>query len=126
MSSPSPRWDARGGCSEKAVKKGGVGRPVVFVVCRRAGGGIESLRAIPWIFAWSQNRLMLPAWLGAGAALQNALDRGCGEQLRQMASAWPFFATRLSMLEMVFAKHPSIHRRKECRSLFPGSSRQMR
>jgi phosphoenolpyruvate carboxylase len=71
---------------------------------RRAGGGIESLRAIPWIFAWSQNRLMLPAWLGAGAALQNALDRGCGEQLRQMASAWPFFATRLSMLEMVFAK----------------------
>jgi phosphoenolpyruvate carboxylase len=71
---------------------------------RRAGGGIESLRAIPWIFAWSQNRLMLPAWLGAGAALQGALDRGSGQQLREMASVWPFFATRLSMLEMVFAK----------------------
>ena len=72
---------------------------------RRAGsGGIESLRAIPWIFAWSQNRLMLPAWLGAGAALESAVARGRGELLRDMAARWPFFATRLSMLEMVFAK----------------------
>jgi phosphoenolpyruvate carboxylase len=71
---------------------------------RAGGGGIESLRAIPWIFAWSQNRLILPAWLGAGAALRAALDRGEGEVLREMASIWPFFATRLSMLEMVFAK----------------------
>ncbi|MDH3885596.1 MAG: phosphoenolpyruvate carboxylase, partial [Desulfobacterales bacterium] len=71
---------------------------------RGGGGGIESLRAIPWIFAWSQNRLMLPAWLGAGAALHTALNRGQGELLRDMAAHWPFFATRLSMLEMVFAK----------------------
>jgi phosphoenolpyruvate carboxylase len=72
---------------------------------RRGGdGGIESLRAIPWIFAWSQNRLMLPAWLGAGDALRRALDQGRGETLREMAATWPFFATRLSMLEMVFAK----------------------
>ena len=71
---------------------------------RGGGGGIESLRAIPWIFAWSQNRLMLPAWLGAGAALLRALDRGQGELLGDMAAHWPFFATRLSMLEMVFAK----------------------
>jgi phosphoenolpyruvate carboxylase len=71
---------------------------------RAAGGGIESLRAIPWIFAWSQNRLMLPAWLGAGAALRQALDRGQGDLLAEMAASWPFFATRLSMLEMVYAK----------------------
>jgi phosphoenolpyruvate carboxylase len=71
---------------------------------RRGGGGIESLRAIPWIFAWSQNRLMLPAWLGAGAALRQALDAGHAERLREMAAGWPFFATRLSMLEMVYAK----------------------
>jgi phosphoenolpyruvate carboxylase len=71
---------------------------------RAGGGGIESLRAIPWIFAWSQNRLMLPAWLGAGAALRSALDSGEGERLREMADLWPFFNTRLSMLEMVFAK----------------------
>jgi len=71
---------------------------------RRSDGGIESLRAIPWIFSWSQNRLMLPAWLGAGAALQTAVDDGYEDSLRSMANAWPFFRSRLSMLEMVFAK----------------------
>ncbi|MCP5202661.1 MAG: phosphoenolpyruvate carboxylase [Pseudomonadales bacterium] len=71
---------------------------------RAGGGGIESLRAIPWIFAWSQNRLVLPAWLGAGTALRAALERGQGALLREMAAVWPFFATRLAMLEMVFAK----------------------
>lgn len=72
---------------------------------RRAGsGGIESLRAIPWIFAWSQNRLMLPAWLGAASSMQSLLDEGKAEQLADMAAHWPFFETRLSMLEMVFAK----------------------
>lgn len=71
---------------------------------RGTDGGIESLRAIPWIFAWSQNRLMLPAWLGAGSALAAAVARGEQQTLEQMARRWPFFATRLSMLEMVFAK----------------------
>lgn len=71
---------------------------------RKSGGGIESLRAIPWIFAWSQNRLMLPAWLGAGEALGELLAKGEDEVLQEMARNWPFFATRLSMLEMVFAK----------------------
>ncbi len=71
---------------------------------RKGGGGIESLRAIPWIFAWSQNRLMLPAWLGAGKALANAVAAGKADLLSDMAAHWPFFATRLSMLEMVYAK----------------------
>lgn len=71
---------------------------------RKTGGGIESLRAIPWHFAWSQNRLMLPAWLGFGAALADALAREERHSLLEMARRWPFFATRLSMLEMVFAK----------------------
>ncbi len=71
---------------------------------RKTDGGIASLRAIPWIFAWSQNRLMLPAWLGAGAALQEMIDAGQGDLIKSMAAEWPFFATRLSMLEMVFAK----------------------
>jgi len=71
---------------------------------RRSQGGIESLRAIPWIFAWTQTRLMLPAWLGAGQALREALDAGKQAQLRQMMEAWPFFLARVEMLEMVLSK----------------------
>jgi phosphoenolpyruvate carboxylase len=71
---------------------------------RRANGGVESLRAIPWIFAWTQNRLMLPAWLGAGAGLQAVVDAGKGDVLGEMCHDWPFFSTRIGMLEMVFTK----------------------
>ena len=71
---------------------------------KRREGGVESLRAIPWIFAWTQTRLMLPAWLGWEAALNNALQRGEGELLGQMRAQWPFFRTRIDMLEMVLAK----------------------
>lgn len=71
---------------------------------RKPNGGVESLRAIPWIFAWTQNRLMLPAWLGAGAALQAAVDEGKQSTLETMCRDWPFFSTRIGMLEMVFAK----------------------
>src|SRR5690554_2173709 len=71
---------------------------------RRREGGIESLRAIPWIFAWTQTRLMLPAWLGWETALRRALERGEGERLRDMRERWPFFRARLDMLEMVLAK----------------------
>ncbi len=71
---------------------------------RNPNGGVESLRAIPWIFAWSQNRLMLPAWLGAGQALAAVVRDGHSDVLSQMRQQWPFFATRLSMLEMVYTK----------------------
>ncbi|WPC04114.1 phosphoenolpyruvate carboxylase [Pseudomonas benzenivorans] len=71
---------------------------------KRREGGVESLRAIPWIFAWTQTRLMLPAWLGWEYALGNALKRGEGELLGQMREHWPFFRTRIDMLEMVLAK----------------------
>lgn len=71
---------------------------------RRPTGGVESLRAIPWIFGWTQNRLMLPAWLGTGTALQKAIDEGHADLLRSMEKEWPFFNTRISMLEMIFAK----------------------
>lgn len=74
---------------------------------RNPSGGVESLRAIPWIFAWSQNRLMLPAWLGAGSALAKAADADKAALLDEMQQQWPFFATRMSMLEMVFLKADS-------------------
>lgn len=71
---------------------------------RKGSGGIESLRAIPWIFAWTQVRLMLPAWLGSDLALERAQERGEGDALREMIDAWPFFASNMNMLEMVLAK----------------------
>ncbi len=71
---------------------------------RRPTGGVESLRAIPWIFAWTQNRLMLPAWLGASAALQKVVEGGKQSELEAMCRDWPFFSTRLGMLEMVYSK----------------------
>ncbi|WP_444436738.1 phosphoenolpyruvate carboxylase [Pseudomonas sp. A6] len=71
---------------------------------KRRQGGIESLRAIPWIFAWTQTRLMLPAWLGWETALFNAIDRGEGSLLQRMREQWPFFRARIDMLEMVLAK----------------------
>lgn len=71
---------------------------------RNPNGGVESLRAIPWIFAWMQNRLMLPAWLGAGAALSQLIEKGNEALLKEMCQQWPFFSTRIGMLEMVFSK----------------------
>ncbi|MFY0992513.1 phosphoenolpyruvate carboxylase [Halomonas sp. C05BenzN] len=72
---------------------------------RRQDGGVETLRAIPWIFAWTQTRLMLPAWLGSGEAFARRLEEEGGlEVLREMRDQWPFFGTYLDMLEMLLAK----------------------
>lgn len=71
---------------------------------RRTGGGIETLRAIPWVFSWTQTRLLLPAWLGVGEALTAALEAGRKRQLQAMFRDWPFFRAFLDMVEMVLAK----------------------
>ncbi|XP_051223627.1 phosphoenolpyruvate carboxylase 1 [Lolium perenne] len=72
---------------------------------RKASGGIESLRAIPWIFAWTQTRFHLPVWLGFGAAFRHAMDTPSGlATLREMYEEWPFFRVTIDLLEMVFAK----------------------
>ncbi|OCG44175.1 phosphoenolpyruvate carboxylase [Gilliamella sp. Choc5-1] len=87
---------------------------------RRTGGGIESLRAIPWIFAWTQNRLMVPSWLGAGNALRAIIEKGKKDLLKEMYHNWPFFNARLGMLEMVYAKAaPNIHKYYEQRLVNP-------
>ncbi len=70
---------------------------------RAAGGGIGALRAIPWIFAWSQNRLALPAWLGAHAAFE-ARDEADAALLDELMREWPFFGALVDLLEMVAAK----------------------
>ena len=71
---------------------------------RKPTQGVESLRAIPWIFAWTQTRLLLPAWLGAGSALAEGLESGQREALHHMYEAWPFFRAFIDMMEMVLAK----------------------
>jgi len=71
---------------------------------RRKDGGLSSLRAIPWIFAWTQVRLMLPAWLGTGDGIQAALDAGHGAELSEMYREWPFFQSTMDLFEMVLAK----------------------
>ncbi len=71
---------------------------------RGSAGGVRSLRAIPWVFAWTQTRLLLASWLGVGAALEEALAAGHGAELRAMYEGWPFFRSTLDLIEMVVAK----------------------
>ena len=71
---------------------------------RTTDGGVESLRAIPWVFAWTQTRLLLPTWLGAGEALATALASGDAAVVREMYARWPFFRSTLNLIEMVLAK----------------------
>lgn len=71
---------------------------------RKSGSGVSSLRAIPWVFAWTQTRLMLPAWLGFGEAIAQAIADGQLHTLRDMYRQWPFFRTTLELIAMVLAK----------------------
>ncbi len=72
---------------------------------RRAGGqALEELRAIPWVFAWTQSRHALPAWYGVGTALAEYAGRGGMERLREMYRSWPFFRGMLDNLQMAMAK----------------------
>ena len=69
------------------------------------GETMEGIRAIPWVFGWTQTRLMLPGWLGVGTALDAvAAEPGGLDVLRRMAQAWPFFDDLLAKIEMVCAK----------------------
>jgi phosphoenolpyruvate carboxylase len=61
---------------------------------------VESLRAIPWQFAWTQNRLLLPSWLG----VDDALQAGDEATLTAMMNDWPFFRSTIELIEMVLAK----------------------
>jgi phosphoenolpyruvate carboxylase len=72
---------------------------------RGAGAGLEDLRAIPWVFAWSQNRCNLPGWYGLGAGLQVLVEEPGGlARLRRMYAEWPFFTSLIDNAEMSLAK----------------------
>jgi phosphoenolpyruvate carboxylase len=71
---------------------------------RKNVDNIKSLRAIPWVFAWTQIRLMLPAWLGSAEALRYANIKQFRRTLYEMEKNWPFFNSMLDMLDMVISK----------------------
>jgi len=73
---------------------------------RRHEGGIDSLRAIPWVFAWMQSRVLLPGWYGLGTALHSYAERSpaCRKRLADMYRRWDFFATVIDNAQMALAK----------------------
>ena len=71
---------------------------------RNKSKDVKSLRAIPWVFAWTQIRFLLPAWLGMYEALNFAIKNKNTNTLKEMLKAWPYFYAMMDMLDMVLAK----------------------
>jgi len=72
---------------------------------KRKAGGLDTLRAIPWVFAWTQNRAILPGWYGVGSALEAFAKVEGGEALlERMYREWPFFRAVIDNVTMVLAK----------------------
>ena len=72
---------------------------------RNPGGGLSDLRAIPWVFSWTQSRCLLPAWYGMGAAMKPFLNEPeQGELLKSMYRNWPFFRALVDNAELALAK----------------------
>jgi len=76
------------------------GRPLV----REGLEGFVGLRAVPWVFAWTQNRMMLPGWFGAGTGLQSVIDTHGLPALRRAVREWPFLRTLIDDIEVMLAR----------------------
>ncbi|MCA9291395.1 MAG: phosphoenolpyruvate carboxylase [Phycisphaerales bacterium] len=80
--------------------------PIASRPVSRAGGvkGIDNLRAIPWVFAWTQVRANVPGWFGIGTALADECDAGGEARLQSLYAAWPFFRALIDNAELELAR----------------------
>ncbi len=91
----------RGATPIDVIERLGIGSRPVY---RSDSANIQDVRAIPWVFAWTQTRLLLPGWFGVGSGLQHAIEQFGEDTIHDMLESWKFFRVLLSDVEIVLGK----------------------